>query len=147
MGRLSLTKVFYGFKSSLSIYQATTLTTFSSSCVVACSSCSPVRPHLLQLPTYALSPITCSHRAMRSASQRENGKSRSLSNNQQRQKFSKFCQWHNSTVRLTFTLQKDDQMWTYIYIYIYYVIVHKVQKAEQWMFTQSNNHRDIHKKI
>jgi len=34
----------------------------------------------------------------------------------------------------------------FIYLFIYYVIVHKVQKAEQWTFAQSNNHHDVHKK-
>jgi len=31
-------------------------------------------------------------------------------------------------------------------LFIYYVIVHKVQKAEQWTFAQSNNHHDVYKK-
>ena len=54
----------------------------------------------------------------------------------------KYCPFHGAT------------WWTYsttgsaifIYLFIYYVIVHKVQKAEQWTFTQSNNHHDVYKK-
>ena len=39
-----------------------------------------------------------------------------------------------------------QQLHLFIYLFIYYVIVHKVQKAEQWTFAQSNNHHDVYKK-